>query len=385
MFRKLGWLAAACWVVACSGATTEEPVLNKAKVAQGDVETNGDACAEQKWYGDGECDTFCEKKDTDCVAVPGEPVLCAAFIEESDGKCSRPEDDYCRMQDPDCKVTTTEPDDGVACALYVEKSDGKCSRSEEDPCKSQDPDCIQTGCPAIAMLPDGKCEERPDDVCWSDPDCQVSCDAYIEDSDGACTRKLDDPCIRQDPDCDFSVCAAVDPMIDGVCHYDSEFWICDPDCKEPPVCATLLPVKMDGKCDMTNDPCWGSDPDCTSCAPQDAKGDGLCKMLLGVAWNGKECISLGGCSCIGEDCENLYADMDVCAKAHLACGGSTDPQPGSCEPQEAKGIGMCEMFMGYKWTGKTCEGVSGCSCEGADCKALTMDADVCKKEHEACL
>jgi hypothetical protein len=38
-----------------------------------------------------------------CAPVD-DAVVCAAFIEEPDGKCSRPDDDPCRSQDPDCKL-----------------------------------------------------------------------------------------------------------------------------------------------------------------------------------------------------------------------------------------------------------------------------------------
>lgn len=39
---------------------------------------------------------------SECATEPKEPVACAAYIELSDGVCSRPKDDPCRGQDPDC-------------------------------------------------------------------------------------------------------------------------------------------------------------------------------------------------------------------------------------------------------------------------------------------
>ena len=39
----------------------------------------------------------------DQCAPIDEPVACLAFIEGSDGVCSRKDDDPCRSQDPDCK------------------------------------------------------------------------------------------------------------------------------------------------------------------------------------------------------------------------------------------------------------------------------------------
>jgi hypothetical protein len=64
-----------------------------------------------------------------------EPIICLTYIEKSDGVCSRPANDPCRSQDPDC---TPDP---VVCAQYIEASDNVCSRPADDPCLFQDPDC----------------------------------------------------------------------------------------------------------------------------------------------------------------------------------------------------------------------------------------------------
>jgi hypothetical protein len=56
-----------------------------------------------------ECYGECVPKDK-CAAVDsdgkndGSGVVCAAFIEQPDGKCSRADDDPCRSQDPDCRL-----------------------------------------------------------------------------------------------------------------------------------------------------------------------------------------------------------------------------------------------------------------------------------------
>src|SRR4051794_28892775 len=55
-----------------------------------------DVCAKQGWYGDGVCDSFCSKNDSDCVPNGGSTV-CAEFLELEDGTCSRPENDPCRF------------------------------------------------------------------------------------------------------------------------------------------------------------------------------------------------------------------------------------------------------------------------------------------------
>lgn len=109
----------------------------------------------------------CGGWDPDC------DVACEAYVERPDGVCSRPADDACSFQDPDC---VTDPG-GTICATYVEPSDGVCSRPDSDPCIFQDPDCTGGG---------------------------FACAEYIEVPDGVCSRSSDDPCIFQDPDCGMS-------------------------------------------------------------------------------------------------------------------------------------------------------------------------------------
>src|SRR5688572_24819885 len=120
-------------VAGCSGATTNdddttEGELERKRIAAEQAAagtSSGDACAQNGWYGDEVCDSFCVETDTDCVMPdPGggggsDPVVCAAFLETENGVCSRPDDDPCRMQDPDCN---DEPigDDPVVCAAIAE-------------------------------------------------------------------------------------------------------------------------------------------------------------------------------------------------------------------------------------------------------------------------
>jgi len=190
-----------------------------------------DACAQHSWYGDGVCDSFCSRHDTDCVP-DGEQTVCADFIALTDGTCSRPEADPCRFQDPDC-AGQSKPNagsgSGVVCATISEVSDGLCGRPDSDACRFQDPDCLPLGggagggsngsgsaggpgttdpvgtgpvCPAIAEVANGKCERPASDPCRSiDPDCVVACAEYVEQADGVCRRDPNDPCIFQDPDC----------------------------------------------------------------------------------------------------------------------------------------------------------------------------------------
>ena len=180
-------------VAGCSGSTTHDPdntnnpsELERKRLAAESIANGssmGDPCAANGWYGDGVCDSFCsgagDATDTDCVPPePGgsEPVVCAQFLESSDLECTRSSDDPCLFQDPDCDYPgdpciSQDPDCVVVCAAYIEESDGVCSRDANDPCRSQDPDC------------------------------DVACAEYIEEPDGECTRPSTDPCMFQDPDC----------------------------------------------------------------------------------------------------------------------------------------------------------------------------------------
>ncbi|GMV38343.1 MAG: hypothetical protein AMXMBFR64_00590 [Myxococcales bacterium] len=86
------------------------------------------------------------------------------------------------------------------------------------------------------------------------------------------------------------------------------------------------------------------------------------------------------CDCKGttwpNDCERLAAGAQ---KAH---DGECKVSP--CAPQDAYGVGACDMFLGWFWNGKECVGQSGCSCSGADCGAGFMDLGACKKAYEGC-
>jgi hypothetical protein len=54
-----------------------------------------------------------------------------------------------------------------------------------------------------------------------------------------------------------------------------------------------------------------------SCSPMDAKGIGQCKMVIGVAWTGKACVTLTGCSCSGTDCGSLFPTVAKCQEICL--------------------------------------------------------------------
>ena len=77
----------------------------------------------------------------------------------------------------------------------------------------------------------------------------------------------------------------------------------------------------------------GVSPDCASdggimdggivppplCPAQDVHGVGLCDLFLGYAWNGANCVLVGGCSCGGSDCASLRPTLAQCDADHRAC------------------------------------------------------------------
>jgi hypothetical protein len=205
--------------VACSGgqaAGGDEGGQSKAELkkaaatAHANGTARGDVCLDQGWYGDGECDTFCQDADaTDCG--------CLLILENADGYCSRQPDDPCISQDPDCVPGYVHPTPGdpttpsgpIVCPAVLAAPDGVCTSDPNDPCIFyEDPDCIQTGggtgSGGSGGGTGGNCgggsAGASGGTTPTDPP-GVACAEYIEQPDGICKRDPGDPCIFQDPDC----------------------------------------------------------------------------------------------------------------------------------------------------------------------------------------
>jgi len=56
----------------------------------------------------------------------------------------------------------------------------------------------------------------------------------------------------------------------------------------------------------------------------------------------------------------------------------------SCKPMDAKGVGNCKMLLGWYYNGKTCSSLSGCSCAGTDCSKLYKSSGACNTAYAAC-
>ncbi len=191
-------------------------------------------------------------------------------------------------------------------------------------------------------------------------DAGASCDTETPcGADAYCV--YDDVCGREAPGhCEPrpEVCTEDCP---GVCGCDGRFY-----------CNACLAASMGVDVDPA-DTCRGAD-----CDPMDARGEGLCRAILGYRWTGSACQPLSGCSCVGADCTRLYGSLDECTAAHRECVAT------SCDPMDARGEGLCRAILGYRWTGSACQPLSGCSCVGADCTRLYGSLDECSAAFAAC-
>lgn len=111
-----------------------------------------------------------------------------------------------------------------------------------------------------------------------------------------------------------------------------------------------------------------------TCDADDAAGDGLCDAIVGIAWDGSRCVGLSGCSCVGSDC-GKYMTEEQCWAEHASCVG--------CAADDSRIVGECATPLGIRWNGSTCESVSGCSCEGADCNRWNS-LEACQAAHTGC-
>ena len=82
----------------------------------------------------------------------------------------------------------------------------------------------------------------------------------------------------------------------------------------------------------------------------------------------------GSSTCPGRQ----YQYRGACAAADAGAGPA-------CAPQDARGEGACDLFLGYAWNGTMCAGLNGCRCVGVDCAALSRDPDACRVAHLPCL
>ena len=113
-------------------------------------------------------------------------------------------------------------------------------------------------------------------------------------------------------------------------------------------CESLYPPTREGE-----GACRREHVDCPSdacppdrCESMDARGEGLCERLLGHAWNGRDCVPLSGCRCVGSDCDSLYPSVVDCLRAYVDRG---------CLTEDCRLTGCPDgQACLYCWAGYTC-------------------------------
>jgi len=274
------------------------------RIDAGPTEPCGDnRCVAGEYCCNASCG-FCAPEGETCIeiACPPEPVFCNG-VECSDDTATccpgcNPGESFCSGPGGTCPAIDCPPPgtcpDGTECgdaSLCCPGCHGEyfCSPSPT------------AGCPDIACPP--LCG---DDECDGDSLCCEGCPG-------------DEPfCAPPGEMCPAITCPGT---CDGLCEAGQT---CCSTCEGRPFCS-------DGPCPAT--PC--PEP---GCEDQDARGEGACLLALGYAWYGGDCYGLGGCECVGADCDSLYATYDACIEAHAGCFTG---EPGCSTDAECPTTGYC--------------------------------------------
>jgi hypothetical protein len=126
---------------------------------------------------------LCNDGDVVCTDINCEPQGCDLYLEQPDGVCSRPADDPCITQDPDCTDPIPEPEpEEPACEAAGQSFPAGAEVPSGDSCNTCSCDAGNVVCTEIACDP-------------------VFCAEFVEEPDGVCARFPLDPCGFQDPEC----------------------------------------------------------------------------------------------------------------------------------------------------------------------------------------
>ena len=178
-------------------------------------------------------------------------------------------------------------------------------------------------------------------------------------------------------------CAGQDAMGDGLCDailgwsFDGESCVLHSGCDCVGADCDAL-FESAGECERAYRACIEPGPG--ACDAQDARGEGGCRAVIGVVWDGRRCATIGGCECVGADCGEIFGTIAECEGAYAACGEA------SCAEQ-ALPSDDCDgptRSFGWRWDGGACEEVLRCGCSGASCDALYASARECEAAHGSC-
>jgi hypothetical protein len=96
------------------------------------------------------------------------------------------------------------------------------------------------------------------------------------------------------------------------------------------------------------------------------------------------CLAIPVCPAGSQEVMACPPTSSSCQNISL-CGTTISCQYGAaCAPQDARGVGLCAAFFGYAWNGSSCIGLSGCSCEGADCDEAYETPEACQMARSSC-
>jgi hypothetical protein len=215
--------------------------------------------------------------------------------------------------------------------------------------------------PPVDTSPSPDTQPMPD---TTPPPDGTDCPDQIQPRDGTCNQQ----CAEVDPDC--ADCPDPDAS-------DIEYIVYD----DPKECRLADYICPDGWERFSSELCGcGCQRSDDPCAPQDIRGEGNCRAVLGVKFDGDSCETVGGCSCDGYDCDDMYSTLEECRSENSQCLSD-----GPCAPQDARGEGPCEALLGVKFDGDSCVSVGGCSCEGNDCDDLYRTREACRSANSECL
>ncbi len=246
-----------------------------------------------------------------------------------------------------CPAIVCEPEpficNGVVCEEGVTSCCAGCGPGESTCGPSDGSECLPPPCPPPETCPDGT-ECGADGIC-----CLASCDGDYScgSPDGPSCPLLDCP---PPPRCeDGTTCGAGEQCCPG--------------------CAGEFCAPIGGSCPR---PACPPPPD--RCEAMDARGEGPCDAILGVAFDGESCVYLSGCSCVGDHCPYVHDSVEACESANWNCGITTCMADKDCAVSD-----YCD-----ECATSSCPGCEDCvgACVPHSC--LTEPAPTCRAERPDC-
>jgi hypothetical protein len=133
--------------------------------------------------------------------------------------------------------------------------------------------------------------------------------------------------VRESGECSDAGWCECPPPPPG-CVYDGSPCVCDHLTCEGQRCGRVTCGEGTTCCNPTCGTCTPPGAGCAAivcepdCSPMQAWGQGGCEAVIGVFWNGMQCVSVSGCSCEGPDCANAFETYEQCEAVFSACGAA---------------------------------------------------------------